>query len=87
MNAVCYLRLSSKDQSKSLECQETIVCDYCKRNKLKILEVFRDNGESSYTFKINSYLALEDFIKNIRENANILWYSTTTASAGTHLKH
>ncbi len=63
MNAVCYLRLSTKDQSKSLEYQESIVRDYCKRNKLKILEVFRDNGENTYTFKRNSYLALEDFIK------------------------
>jgi DNA invertase Pin-like site-specific DNA recombinase len=72
MNAVCYLRLSSKDQSKSLEYQETIVRDYCKRNKLKILEVFRDNGESSYTFKRNSYLALEDFIKKHKRKCQYL---------------
>jgi len=72
MNAVCYLRLSTKDQSKSLEYQETIVRDYCKRNKLKILEVFRDNGESSYTFKRNSYLALEDFIKKHKSKCQYL---------------
>ena len=72
MNAVCYLRLSSKDQSKSLEYQETIVRDYCKRNKLKILEVFRDNGESSYTFKRNNYLALEDFIKKHKRKCQYL---------------
>lgn len=72
MNAVCYLRLSTKDQSKSLEYQETIVRDYCKRNKLKILEVFRDNGESSYTFKRNSYLALEDFIKKHKRKCQYL---------------
>lgn len=72
MNAVCYLRLSTKDQSKSLEYQETIVRDYCKRNKLKILEVFRDNGESSYTFKRNSYLALEEFIKKHKRKCQYL---------------
>lgn len=72
MNAVCYLRLSTKDQSKSLEYQETIVRDYCKRNKLKILEVFRDNGENSYTFKRNSYLALEDFIKKHKSKCQYL---------------
>jgi site-specific DNA recombinase len=72
MNAVCYLRLSTKDQSKSLEYQETIVRDYCKRNKLKILEVFRDNGENSYTFKRNSYLALEDFIKKHKRKCQYL---------------
>lgn len=72
MNAVCYLRLSTKDQSNSLEYQETIVRDYCKRNKLKILEVFRDNGESSYTFKRNSYLALEDFIKKHKNKCQYL---------------
>ncbi|WP_316757723.1 recombinase family protein [Pedobacter aquatilis] len=72
MNAVCYLRLSTKDQSKSLEYQESIVRDYCKRNKLKILEVFRDNGENSYTFKRNSYLALEDFIKKHKSKCQYL---------------
>lgn len=72
MNAVCYLRLSTKDQSKSLEYQETIIRDYCKRNKLKILEVFRDNGESSYTFKRNSYLALENFIKKHKRKCQYL---------------
>lgn len=72
MNAVCYLRLSTKDQSKSLEYQETIVRDYCKRNKLKILEVFRDNGESNYTFKRNSYLALEGFIKKHKRKCQYL---------------
>lgn len=63
MNAVCYLRLSTKDQSKSLEYQETIIRDYCKRNKLKILGVFRDNGEGSSTFKRHGYIELENFIK------------------------
>ncbi|WP_169472248.1 recombinase family protein [Pedobacter hiemivivus] len=63
MNAVGYLRLSTKDQSKSLEYQESIIRDYCKRNKLTILEIFKDNGESSDTFDRRNYLELEKFIK------------------------
>lgn len=63
MNAVAYLRLSTRDQSKSLEYQESIIRDYCKRNKLKILAVFQDNGEGSYSFDRPNYKALEKFIK------------------------
>lgn len=63
MNAVGYLRLSTKDQSKSLEYQESIIRDYCKINKLKILEIFKDNGESSDTFDRRNFLELEKFIK------------------------
>ncbi|WP_431844483.1 recombinase family protein [Pedobacter superstes] len=40
------MRLSSKDQSKSLEYQESSIREYCKRNKLNVLGVFKDNGES-----------------------------------------
>ncbi|WP_316818669.1 recombinase family protein [Pedobacter nyackensis] len=63
MKAVGYLRLSTKDQSKSLQYQESIIRDYCKRNKLTILEIFKDNGESSDTFDRRNYLELEKFIK------------------------
>ncbi|RZK21106.1 MAG: recombinase family protein [Flavobacterium sp.] len=48
MNAVGYLRLSTRDQSKSLEYQENIIRNYCNNNHLKILEIFTDNGQSSY---------------------------------------
>ena len=45
MNALCYLRLSSKDQSKSLEYQESTIRNYCDRNGLNMLDVFKANGE------------------------------------------
>lgn len=63
MNAVGYLRLSTKDQSRSLEYQESIIRDYCKNNSLNILEFFQDNGQGSYTFDRPDYIALENFIK------------------------
>jgi site-specific DNA recombinase len=63
MNALGYLRLSAKDQSKSLEYQETNIRDYCLRNKLEVVGMFRDNGRSSFTFDRPDYQALEAFIK------------------------
>lgn len=63
MNAVGYLRLSTKDQSRSLEYQESIIRDYCKNNSLNILEFFQDNGQGSYTFDRPDYIALENFIE------------------------
>ena len=66
MNAIGYMRLSSKDQSKSLEYQESTIRDYCMRNGLNILDVFKDNGESSYTFDRPDYLALEAYLKKYK---------------------
>ncbi|MDN5288947.1 MAG: site-specific recombinase, invertase Pin [Mucilaginibacter sp.] len=62
-NAIGYLRLSTKDQSKSLEYQESSIRDYCKINNLNVLEIFQGNGEGSYTFDRPDYQALERFIK------------------------
>ena len=66
MNAIGYMRLSSKDQSKSLEYQESTIRDYCRRNSLNVLDVFKDNGESSYTFDRPDYLALEAYLKKYK---------------------
>lgn len=63
MNVVGYLRLSTRDQSKSLEYQENIIRNYCENNGLNILEIFSDNGQDSYTFDRPDYLALEEFIR------------------------
>lgn len=64
MNAIGYIRLSIKDQSQySLEYQEKSIRDYCLRNQVEVLEVFQDNGKSSYTFDRPNYIALENFIK------------------------
>ena len=63
-NAIGYTRLSIKDQSQhSLEYQEKGIRDYCQRNNVNVLEIFQDNGKSSYTFDRPNYIALENFIK------------------------
>lgn len=69
MNAVGYIRISTKDQSThSLEYQERYIRQYCVVNKLDLLAIFKDDGESSYTFDRPDYKALEKFIK---QNKNV----------------
>ena len=64
MNAIGYVRLSVRDQSRySLEYQEQAIRDYCHRNTIVLSTVFTDNGESSYTFDRPDYKAVEAFIK------------------------
>ena len=42
MNAIGYLRLSMRDQSRySLEYQEASVKEYCTRNNMKLLAIFK----------------------------------------------
>lgn len=72
MNAIGYMRLSSKDQSKSLEYQESSIREYCRRNKLKIIDLFKDNGESSYTFDRPDYKALEAHLKRYKGECQFL---------------
>lgn len=64
MNAIGYMRISVRDQSRySLEYQERSIREYCSRNNLNLTELFKDNGESSYTFDRPDYKAVETFIK------------------------
>lgn len=64
MNAIGYARISTKDQSKySLDGQASAIREYCTRNGLELLTVFRDNGEHSDTFDRADFIALENFIK------------------------
>lgn len=72
MNAIGYMRLSSKDQSKSLEYQESSIKEYCKRNNLSLIGLFKDNGESSFTFDRPDYKALELYLKNYKGQCNYL---------------
>lgn len=72
MNAIAYLRLSSKDQSKSLEYQESTIRDYCRRNDLNVTALFKDNGEDSFTFDRPNYKALENFIKKYKGECQYL---------------
>lgn len=63
MNAIGYVRISKKDQSKwSLGSQEKYIRDYCARNKVNVLAMFIDDGKKSYTFDRPDYQALERFI-------------------------
>lgn len=72
MNAIGYMRLSTKDQSKSLEYQETSIKQYCARNKLDVIGLFKDNGESSYTFDRPDYIALEAYLKKYKGECQYL---------------
>ena len=72
MNAIAYLRLSSRDQSKSLQYQESTIRDYCRRNNLEVTAVFTDNGEDSYTFDRPNYKALENFVKKYKGKCQYL---------------
>jgi site-specific DNA recombinase len=73
MNAIGYLRLSMRDQSRySLEYQESSINEYCKRNNIELLAVFKDNGQSSYNFDRQNYIALESFIKKHKGGVNYL---------------
>ncbi len=59
MNAIGYLRLSMRDQSRySLEYQEASVKEYCTRNNMKLLAIFKDNGQCSDNFDRPDYIAL-----------------------------
>ena len=72
MNAIGYMRLSTKDQSKSLEYQESSIKQYCNRNNLNLIGLFKDNGESSYTFDRPDYRALESYLKNYKGQCNYI---------------
>ena len=72
MKAIGYMRLSTKDQSKSLEYQESTIRNYCERNNVELIELFKDNGESSYTFDRPDYRALEMFLKKYKGKCDYL---------------
>ena len=52
MNAIIYVRVSTKEQAEqrfSLKTQESACLEYAKRNDYKILKVFIGKGESAKT--------------------------------------
>lgn len=64
MNAVSYLRISVKDQSTySLENQERQINMYCRQHNLELVAMFKDDGESSYSFDRPDWKKLEAFIR------------------------
>lgn len=73
MNAIGYVRISVKDQSKwSLASQEKYIREYCTRNKVELIEMFIDDGKKSYTFDRPDYIALERFIKSYKGTVQYL---------------
>lgn len=63
MNAIGYIRLSRKDQSKySFDGQESAIKAYCLKYDLQLLSIFRDNGECSDTFNRTNFKALDLFL-------------------------
>jgi DNA invertase Pin-like site-specific DNA recombinase len=64
MKAIGYMRLSLKDQSRySLDAQEDAIRNYCTKNSLELVGLFKDNGQRSYTFDRVDFRALELFVK------------------------
>lgn len=73
MIAIGYIRISTKDQSAySLEYQERRIREYCEANKLQLINVFKDDGESSYTFDRPDWIALEAFIKKNKQVTHLI---------------
>ncbi|MBC8645341.1 recombinase family protein [Flavobacterium lindanitolerans] len=63
-NAVGYMRLSFKDQSKySLDSQEEAINAYCAKYGLELVALFKDNGQQSSSFDRLDFKALEMYVK------------------------
>ncbi|MFD2890011.1 recombinase family protein [Chitinophaga cymbidii] len=72
MNAIGYIRLSRKDQSKySLAGQESAIISYCTKYGLQLLNIFTDNGQCSDTFERTNFKALEYFL---HQNKGVVRY-------------
>jgi site-specific DNA recombinase len=66
MKAIGYKRLSDEDQSNySLSAQEQAIREYCQRNKLELVNIFEDNGQSSYTFDRKAFTLLEKELRGV----------------------
>ena len=90
-NAFIYVRISVEDQSAySLDYQERGDRDYCIRHNLNPVNVFIDNGESSYTFDRGQWNKLERQIKQNKIEYIIVYhldrFSRNLADALTKIK-
>src|SRR5690349_15913773 len=67
MKAFGYKRLSEEDQSNySLDTQDRGIREYCQRNNLDLIDIYLDNGQSSYTFDRKAYKMLEGELKGVQ---------------------
>jgi site-specific DNA recombinase len=75
MNALGYCRISDKDQSVySIDSQKRTITEYCKRNNLNLVEIFTDEGESSYTFDRPDWEKLEAHLKKKKDIQYLIVY-------------
>lgn len=72
-NAVGYMRLSFKDQSKySLDAQEAAINDYCAKYGLELVALFKDNGQQSSSFDRLDFKSLEMYVKKHKGLVNYM---------------
>ncbi|ETB63829.1 MAG: site-specific recombinase [Parcubacteria bacterium RAAC4_OD1_1] len=82
-NAVIYLRVSSREQitNFSLESQEKVCREYCRRNGYEVLQVFREEGESAKTVNRTELQKMIRFCEiNKRQISKIVFYNVSRMS-------
>lgn len=74
MNAVIYCRVSSRDQvdGTSLESHELACRDYARRNKLNVLDVFIEEGESAKVAQRTKLMELLEYCKTKDRDVRVL---------------
>jgi site-specific DNA recombinase len=73
MDAIGYVRISVKDQSTySIDGQKRSIQSYCAANGLTLLNIFTDDGESSYSFDRPDWKALELFIRKNKSVSHLI---------------
>ena len=76
--AAIYCRVSKKrNESISIESQESLLREYCKKNDFEVYRVYIDNGKSGKsTISRDDYLVLIDEAKQRKFNKVIIWRIT-----------
>lgn len=73
MKALAYTRISTSDQSEhSLDYQERMIREYCEKHQLELSAIFKDDGQSSYTFDRPDFKALEAFIRKNKDVTHLI---------------
>jgi DNA invertase Pin-like site-specific DNA recombinase len=71
--AIGYVRISTEDQSNfSIDGQEKQIIDYCIKNKIELINVFKDEGQSAKNFDRLDWINLEKFIKKNHTDVDVL---------------
>ena len=82
-NAVAYLRVSSREQitNFSLDSQEKVCREYCRKNGYEVLRVFREEGESAKTVNRTELQKMIKFCEiNKRQISKIVFYNVSRMS-------